>query len=54
MLSLIDTDVMIDVSRLNADAAKDLDSVSDPAISIVTARPVRYRLARIDVSGDSH
>ena len=38
MLSLIDTDVMIDLSRGNADAANYLDSLSDPAISIVTAQ----------------
>jgi predicted nucleic acid-binding protein len=33
MASLIDTDVMIDVSRGNASAASYLDSLSDPAIS---------------------
>ena len=38
MASLIDTDVMIDVSRGNAAAATYLDSLSDPAISIVTAQ----------------
>jgi len=38
MLSLIDTDVMIDLSRGNVDAANYLDSLSDPAISIVTAQ----------------
>jgi len=38
MVSLIDTDVMIDVSRENADAANYLDSLTDPAISIVTAQ----------------
>lgn len=38
MVSLIDTDVMIDVSRENAAAANYLDSLSDPAISIVTAQ----------------
>jgi predicted nucleic acid-binding protein len=38
MVSLIDTDVMIDLSRENADAANYLDSLSDPAISIVTAQ----------------
>ena len=38
MVSLIDTDVMIDVSRGNAGAAGYLDSLSDPAISIVTAQ----------------
>src|SRR5271168_6024 len=38
MVSLIDTDVMIDLSRGNADAANYLDSLSDPAISIVTAQ----------------
>jgi hypothetical protein len=37
MVSLIDTDVMIDLSRGNADAADYVDSLSDPAISIVTA-----------------
>ena len=64
MVSMIDTDVMIDLSRENAEAAGYLDSLSDPAISIITAqelivgardkRPVCYRFARIDVSGDSH
>ena len=38
MVSLIDTDVIIDVSGENADAANYLDSLSDPAISIVTAQ----------------
>jgi predicted nucleic acid-binding protein len=38
MFSLIDTDVMIDLSRGNADAADCVDSLSDPAISIVTAQ----------------
>ena len=38
MVSLIDTDVMIDLSRENADAANYFDSLSDPAISIVTAQ----------------
>jgi predicted nucleic acid-binding protein len=38
MVSLIDTDVMIDLSRGNVDAANYLDSLSDPAISIVTAQ----------------
>ena len=38
MASLIDTDVMIDVSRGNAGAASYLDSLSDPAISIITAQ----------------
>jgi hypothetical protein len=38
MVSLIDTDVMIDLSRGNADAADCVDSLSDPAISIVTAQ----------------
>ena len=37
MVSLIDTDVMIDLSRENAEAAGYLDSLSDPAISIVAA-----------------
>ena len=35
---LIDTDVMIDVSRGNVSAASYLDSLSDPAISIITAQ----------------
>ena len=38
MAYLIDTDVMIDVSRGNPNAASYLDSLSDPAISIVTAQ----------------
>jgi predicted nucleic acid-binding protein len=38
MLSLIDTDVMIDLSRGNVDAANYLDSLNDPVISIVTAQ----------------
>jgi tRNA(fMet)-specific endonuclease VapC len=38
MVYLIDTDVMIDVSRENSNAASYLDSLSDPAISIVTAQ----------------
>jgi predicted nucleic acid-binding protein len=38
MVSLIDTDVMIDLSRGNADAADYIDSLSEPAISIVTAQ----------------
>src|SRR5271168_1497779 len=38
MVSLIDTDVMIDLSRGNADAADYVDSLSDPVISIVTAQ----------------
>jgi predicted nucleic acid-binding protein len=38
MVSLIDTDVMIDLSRENANAASYLDSLDDPAISIVTAQ----------------
>jgi predicted nucleic acid-binding protein len=38
MVSLIDTDVMIDLSRGNAEAASYLDSLSDPAISIITAQ----------------
>jgi predicted nucleic acid-binding protein len=38
MVSLIDTDIMIDVSRENAGAASYLDSLSDPAISIITAQ----------------
>jgi predicted nucleic acid-binding protein len=35
---LIDTDVMVDVSRANSGAASYLDSLIDPAISIVTAQ----------------
>jgi predicted nucleic acid-binding protein len=38
MVSLIDTDVMIDAPRANANAASYLDSLNDPAISIVTAQ----------------
>ena len=38
MVYLIDTDVMIDVSRGNTNAASYLDSLSDPAISIITAQ----------------
>jgi predicted nucleic acid-binding protein len=38
MVSLIDTDVMIDLSHENAAAANYIDSLSDPAISIVTAQ----------------
>ena len=38
MVYLIDTDVMIDVSRENANAAGYVDSLSDPAISIITAQ----------------
>jgi tRNA(fMet)-specific endonuclease VapC len=38
MVSLIDTDVMIDASRANANAGSYLDSLNDPAISIVTAQ----------------
>jgi predicted nucleic acid-binding protein len=38
MISLIDTDVMIDVSRENSSAASYLDSLSEPAISIITAQ----------------
>ena len=38
MVSLIDTDVMIDVSRGNASAVSYLDSQSDLAISIITAQ----------------
>ena len=37
MVSLIYTDVMIDVSRENAGAAGYLDALIDPAISIITA-----------------
>jgi predicted nucleic acid-binding protein len=35
---LIDTDVMIDVSRGSADAASYVDGLSDAAISIITAQ----------------
>ena len=35
---LLDTDVMIDVSRGSADAASYVDSLSDAVISIVTAQ----------------
>jgi len=38
MVYLIDTDVMIDVSREGANAAAHLDSLSDIAISIITAQ----------------
>jgi predicted nucleic acid-binding protein len=38
MVSIVDTDVMIDVSRANASAAGYLDSLIDPAISIITAQ----------------
>jgi hypothetical protein len=38
MVSLIDTDVMVDASRANAGAASYLDSLNDPAISIITAQ----------------
>ena len=38
MVSLIDTDVMVDLSRENAAAAGYLDALSDPAISIITAQ----------------
>ena len=38
MGSLIDTDVMIDVSRANASAASYPDALTDPVISIVTAQ----------------
>jgi tRNA(fMet)-specific endonuclease VapC len=38
MVHLIDTDVMIDVSRENADAAAYVDSLEEPAISIITAQ----------------
>jgi len=37
MVSLIDTDVMIDLSRENANAANCIDSLTDPVISIITA-----------------
>ena len=54
MVSLIDTDVMIDVSRANAGAAGYLDSLIDPAISIITAQELivgardKHDLAGID------
>jgi hypothetical protein len=38
MACLIGTDVLADVSRRNADAANDVDSLSDAWIGIVTAR----------------
>ncbi len=38
MVSLIDTDVMIDLSREISEAAGYLDALSDPAISIITAQ----------------
>jgi hypothetical protein len=38
MVSLIDADVMIDLSLQNADAENYLDALSDPAMSIVTAQ----------------
>ncbi len=49
MFYLIDTDVMIDVSRENANAAGYLDSLSDPAISIITAQELI-----VGVSRDTH
>jgi predicted nucleic acid-binding protein len=60
MVSLIDTDVMIDVSRENAGAAGYLDSLIDPAISIITAQELivgardKPDLAGIDSLGVSH
>ena len=38
MVFLIDTDVMVDISRQDSAAAGFLDSLSDPAISIITAQ----------------
>ena len=38
MAYLIDTDVMVDVSRRNADAANFVDSLPDAWIAIVTAQ----------------
>lgn len=38
MASLIDTDVMVDVSRANLNAANYLDALGEPAISIITAQ----------------
>jgi len=35
---LIDTDVMVDVSRRNADAASYVDSLPDASIAIITAQ----------------
>jgi predicted nucleic acid-binding protein len=37
MVYPVDTDLMVDVSRQNAAAATFLDSLDDPAISIITA-----------------
>jgi len=66
MLSPIDTDVMIDLSRGNVDAANYLDSLNDPAISLDRhysgtdrwgkgqVRSACDRFARIGVSGDAH
>jgi len=38
MVSLIDTDVMIDLSPENSEAASYIDALSDLAISIITAQ----------------
>ena len=38
MVSLIDPDVMIDLSRENSDAADYVHTLTDPAISIVNAQ----------------
>ncbi len=38
MRFLVDTDVMVDVSRGSAGAAQYIDFLSDPAISIITAQ----------------
>jgi predicted nucleic acid-binding protein len=49
---LIDTDVMIDVSRGNADAASYLDSLSEAAISIITAHePIVGARDKRDLAG---
>jgi predicted nucleic acid-binding protein len=49
---LIDTDVMIDVSRGNADAASYLDSLGEAAISIITAHePIVGARDKRDLAG---
>jgi len=40
---LIDTDVMIDVSRRNADAASYVDSLPDASVAIITAQELIVR-----------
>jgi hypothetical protein len=47
MVSLIDRDMMIDLSHENADAANYLDSLNDPAISIVTAQELIVEASEI-------